>query len=274
MKWEACPRFPRYEVSEFGDVRVRSNGKRLRGFIDPDGYIRYAIIDKGGIKRSPGAHQLVAEAYLPAMNDGKLEVAHSNGSRLHNHYSNLRWASSAENQADTVIHGSSRAGEMNGRARLTAEDIRQIRHDYREIKMPGSGRSVAELDRKYGLCRAHILRIAKGKAWKHIALILTSLFLINNKSEASDLTTSRILQGCKSQNIWDDGFCRGFVYGIFAANGCGEATIGEVTSNIDIYLQGRLSNALSTGNVDAFRAMDRYPGSAIHVAVKVLYPCN
>lgn len=162
-------RAPRFEVSECGDVRLAATRRRLRGFIDADGYLRYAI--KGWEQvGAVCAHILVAEAFLGDRPSPVHQVAHENGSRLLNHYSNLRWSLPADNQADKIEHGTSPAGERNPKAKISAQDVGVIRAEYRRIKQPGSGRRIAELERRFGLQRSTIIRIATGKSWSHIPM--------------------------------------------------------------------------------------------------------
>jgi len=127
-----------------------------------DGYIMYKLERK----RWVGAHVLVAEAFLPPPNEGETQVAHRNNSRIMNYKDNLRWATPASNQNDRIGHGTVAAGTSNGRATITDDDVRYIRKRYAEIKLE-HGR-VSELDEKYGLCRAQIIRIAKRERWSHV----------------------------------------------------------------------------------------------------------
>ncbi len=170
MVWRVIEDYPGFEVSECGDVRRVSTGARLRGFIDADGYVRYSLTDQGGTKKARPAHQLVALAFLGPKPSPKHEVAHNNGSRLNCHYSNLRWALPVENHADRFVHRTASVGARNGRAKITESDVHAIRRDYRLIKQPGSGRRVEELERRYGLHRATIIDIARGRSWSHIPL--------------------------------------------------------------------------------------------------------
>lgn len=175
MIWRICVGFPDYEVSEHGDVRrltssrTRSAGHRLRGFIDIDGYLRFCLLDDAGEKRQVPAHRLVAEAFIGPAPSDQHEVAHGNGSRVANHYTNLRWAASIENHADRVLHGTNPVGERNGRATIRDSDVRVIREEYRRIKHGREG-SVSDLERRFGLCRATIIRIATGKSWRHVPM--------------------------------------------------------------------------------------------------------
>lgn len=170
MHWRQCPRHPTFEVSEYGDVRRLGTLKRLRGWVDADGYVRYSLTDADGVRAAVAAHQLVAWAFIGPRPSPDYEVAHENGSRLGCHFSNLRWALPASNQHDKILHGTSVVGERNSHAKITEADVQDIRRAYREIKQRGSGRSVGELDRKYGLCRAQVIRIARGTAWSHVPM--------------------------------------------------------------------------------------------------------
>jgi len=174
MEWRVCVGFPDYEVSECGDVRraitsrARRKGWRLRGFIDGDGYVRYVLFNAGGQKQTVIAHRLVAEAFIGPAPSGAHEVAHNNGSRLSNHYTNLRWATRKENDADTVVHGTARVGINNGRAKLSEDDIRDIRKMYHEIKNRERFGKISDLARQYGIHHATLVNIATGRSWVHL----------------------------------------------------------------------------------------------------------
>lgn len=175
MKWRAIPGFPDYEVSEYGDVRRVTSSKtrhayhRLKGSISCDGYHEYTLICPNGTKRRHfQAHIIVCEVFNGPKPSADHEVAHKNGSRVANHYSNLEWKTRAENHADIQIHGTALKGIRNGRAKITDDDVRFIRREYFEIKRDPR-RSPSELDEKFGLCRSTIIDIARGKTWRHVA---------------------------------------------------------------------------------------------------------
>jgi hypothetical protein len=168
MMWRPCRLFGAYEVSECGDLRRVATGLRLKGYLNSDGYPTYAIRDDQGRKVHIGAHQLVADAFLPPPLPGQTQIAHGNGSRLYCHFNNLRWVSPAENHEDRRVHGTGPVGEKNPKAKITESEVLEIRREYSRIKVPGSGRRVGELDEQYGLCRSTILDIAKGRTWSHV----------------------------------------------------------------------------------------------------------
>jgi hypothetical protein len=171
LTWRACPGFSDYQVSDCGDVR-RAPGaafqplRRLRGVIDPDGYVCFGMIHDDGRKRRPKAHQLVARAFIGPPPSPAHEVAHRNGSRLLNTPANLRWSLQIDNEADREAHGTRPKGAANPKAKISDDDVRYIRRRYREIKL-ARGR-VAELDEQFNICRSQIIRIARGQAWSHV----------------------------------------------------------------------------------------------------------
>lgn len=177
MIWRSCPRFPNFEVSEWGDVRRAvsvhggSAGERLKGFIDADGYRRYALTDANGKKSHTPDYRLVAEAFIGPCPSDRHEVAHNNGSRVCAHFSELRWATRKENHEDIQVHGTSPSlGERNPKAKLTAQDVVRIRREYRAIKNREVNRRVGDLAKEYGLHHATVCNIARGKSWSHIPL--------------------------------------------------------------------------------------------------------
>lgn len=170
LTWKTCEEFPAFEVSEYGDVRRSKTGTRMRGYIDADGYPTYRLRNKDGRRVHISAHRLVALTFIGKPPIEGMEVAHGDGSRLHCHPQNLRWDTSLGNQRDRAEHGTAPRGTSNGRAKISEAQVHEIRAKYREIKRPGSGRKVGELDEAYGLNRSTILDIAMGRSWSHVSI--------------------------------------------------------------------------------------------------------
>jgi hypothetical protein len=61
-----------------------------------------------------------------------------------------------------IAHGTSTAGERHHGAKLTEEDILQIRS-------LGSGHSLSELSKMFGVSRSNISLILRGDTWSHLA---------------------------------------------------------------------------------------------------------
>lgn len=96
-----------YAVSNIG--RVMSllpghAGKILKPWRDEDGYDHVTLADcRRSVRYS--VHRLVALAFLPPEPVGCHQVAHKNGRPWDNRWTNLRWATSKENQQDRLEHG-------------------------------------------------------------------------------------------------------------------------------------------------------------------------
>lgn len=169
IEWRTMPSHPDYEISEFGSIRrLTSRNNVAAGFvlkprIDKDGYFRVNLC-REGIKTMRGIHQLVAEAFLGEALSDAHQVAHNDGSKRNNHYSNLRWATCLENQRDRYLHGTSNRGLGNANTKLSEEDIRDIR------KMYADGCSKHEIARKFDMTYENAHAIVIGRTWKHLPL--------------------------------------------------------------------------------------------------------
>lgn len=88
-----------------------------------------------------------------------IEVAHSCGNRKCCNPAHLRHATSAENSADALAHGTFLVGERAPRAKLREADVRQIR---------ASSESHASLGRRFGVSGGAIHLIRSGENWAHL----------------------------------------------------------------------------------------------------------
>lgn len=73
----------------------------------------------------------------------------------------LRWATTAENMADKVAHGTDNRGEKNPLAKLTDDQVRSIR------KMRGV-KSESKIATEFGVSRSAIANIMQGNNWKYV----------------------------------------------------------------------------------------------------------
>lgn len=153
--------YPGYVVSDEGEVRGPT-GRVLRP--GPVGKRKEYRQVSCGRRRSVRVHVLVAEAFLGPRPEGH-HVAHLNGNAADNRAANLAYKTPKENAADKVIHGTNRTGwvpgEKNGRAVLTADQVREIR------ALP-EGFNRSRVARQYGISRRQMLDIVNGKTWRSI----------------------------------------------------------------------------------------------------------
>lgn len=174
MEWRPIPDFSTYEISEFGDVRrlvagiTRSKGHVHLPYVNVDGYLAQCLCSDADERENVLVHRIVALTFIGEPPEEAMEVAHRNGSKLYNHWSNLRWATRLENHDDRHLHGTNVKGIRNGNAKIEEADVHFIRREYRAIKARGSGRKVTELEDAFGICRGQVISIAKGKSWKHV----------------------------------------------------------------------------------------------------------
>ena len=120
------PGYPSYAVSASGRVgRIGTSAWLRPSPAKRGGYLVVSLWQNGKGRTRP-VHQLVALAFHGPRPSPAHEVAHGDGDNLHNHRSNLRWATRAENEADKVRHGRSNRGERNGSARIPDAQIGDI----------------------------------------------------------------------------------------------------------------------------------------------------
>lgn len=107
------PKYPDYEVSDNGEVRSKAritrNGRGaylrpvtvLAQHTSPKGYQNVGLYRDGKYKRHQ-VHRLVALAFL---GPSQLQVRHLNGKPADNRLENLAYGTNAENQKDSMNHG-------------------------------------------------------------------------------------------------------------------------------------------------------------------------
>lgn len=162
-EWRVVPFNDRYEISEYGHLRV-IKGKRKGLVVTPKitafGYVIYRL-SRNGKDTWHFAHRIVALAFIGPRPDG-MEIAHFNGVKTDNHFSNIRWATKKENAADRKRHGTDpiRTGTNNPACRLSPDQVLEIREIYSR-----GGISFKKLGAKYGICAQHAHEIVRKKTW-------------------------------------------------------------------------------------------------------------
>ena len=102
-EWRRIPRFPKYEASIDGIIRLVSTQRILKQTLQ-DGYFKVCLDKK--IQRS---HRIIAETFLP--NPDNLPIVdHIDHNPLNNAVSNLRWVSNTENANNRVMNRNNRSG--------------------------------------------------------------------------------------------------------------------------------------------------------------------
>jgi hypothetical protein len=107
---------------------------------------------------------LVADAFLPAKGPTDEVLRHLNDDPADNRPCNLAWGTYSDNLNDAVRNGRLHPkGESHYRAKLTEDDVREIRRLYATGNF-----SYQELALKFGVVKTTIIDIVRRKTWKHI----------------------------------------------------------------------------------------------------------
>lgn len=181
-EWRAVVGFEgSYEVSDLGGVRSldrvielsdgrrkRLRGRALKPVSDPRGYLQVTL----GRRNRRYVHTLVAEAFHGRRPDGMV-VLHGPGGSTDNRKVNLSWGTQAQNIADMVRDGTDPNGDRHGCAKLTWEQVDEIRRLIPVSRPPGFRSKEAkhwlrqkDLAAKYGVDQQTISAILTGKKWR------------------------------------------------------------------------------------------------------------
>lgn len=109
-------------------------------------------------------HRIIALVFLGPCPEG-MQVNHKDGNKSNNHVDNLEYVTCLENIRhcwSNGLHGTEHCrGVRNNKAKLTEDDVRQIRTDY-----PTS--SMTQLAKRFNVSVHNISSIIRRKMWKHI----------------------------------------------------------------------------------------------------------
>lgn len=155
------PGFPSYAVSASGRVgRIGTSTWLRQSPAKRGGYLVVSLWEKGKGRTKP-VHQLVTLAFHGPRPSPSHDAAHGDGDKLHNHETNLRWATKAENEADKIRHGRSNRGERNGQAKLTDAQAREI------IALVAGGARQHVVAAQFGITQGAVSNIVNGKRRCH-----------------------------------------------------------------------------------------------------------
>lgn len=161
--WRDAVGFPKYEVSNYGNVRHKEKKKILNGGLTTKGYKQVCLRDENDKQKTPKVHVLVAKAFIPNP-ENKPMVNHKDSNRLNNHVDNLEWSTNGENQQHAFAVGfQDNKGEEHPSAVLTEEDVRYI---YTSIIT--KKHTSAYFVRKYDVSKGTISSIKNKRNWTHV----------------------------------------------------------------------------------------------------------
>lgn len=162
-----------YDVSDHGRVRSWRRpgaGSRLGRRDTPrvlavgpqnSGYLIVKLATVAG-QRTSTVHSLVAAAFIGPRPPG-LDVAHLNGDKHDNRAENLAYATRAENMQQSVAHGVLPRGDGKVNARISRQDVLEIRSRH-----AAGAASYSGLSKEFGVCTGVVARVVRGEVWQHV----------------------------------------------------------------------------------------------------------
>ena len=94
-EWKTITDFPKYEVSDLGNVRVKETKYIMKPFTNEAGYLRIGISNDLYKRKKFYIQRLVAIEFLPNL-ENKSTINHINNNRMDNRLCNLEWATMSE----------------------------------------------------------------------------------------------------------------------------------------------------------------------------------
>jgi hypothetical protein len=157
--WTNALGFSRYLVSDEGEVLSLVKKPKILKPIRMGNYRGLQIVNDDGRLVKMYHHRLVLEAYHGPAPDGA-EGRHLDGDKGNNRPRNLAWGTKAENEADKARHGTTPKGERNPQARLTAEQVEQMRSLY-----AAGGWTFKRLGAAFGVTTMTAHRAVRRQTW-------------------------------------------------------------------------------------------------------------
>lgn len=139
----------------------KRTGALLKIILGRGGY-HQVTLRKDGKQNNYLVHRLIATTFIPNP-DNKPTVNHKNSVRTDNSLQNLEWATYSENNKHAYLNGRnpSRFGEDHPGAKLTEDEVRQIRRLYMPRKI-----TMKTLAGTFGVTPSVIHAIIERRTWK------------------------------------------------------------------------------------------------------------
>lgn len=156
--WRQIPKYPKYAVSNMGNV-IGVRGNLIKPY-DRKGNGYLSVWISG---RNFTIHSLVMLAFV-GERPPKNVINHINGVPWDNRLDNLEYCTQSYNRKQDFIHGrQSLRGEKNTQAKLTENEVLKIVKQYKTGKY-----TYSELAKKYGVHTSGISNIFNGHCWSYL----------------------------------------------------------------------------------------------------------
>lgn len=177
-EWRDIPGYEgMYQASTFG--RIRSLTRMVRGshgstqmcrgsilVLDYRGRYPQIHLCKNARHKRFRIHDLVLRTFIGKRPKG-MEARHfPDRDPRNNRIDNLQWGTKRENQNDKIVHGTINSGERCGTAKLTSEQVIEIRNLCRSRKYPQT-----KIAAMFGVKQQEISKIKLGIRWGHLKTV-------------------------------------------------------------------------------------------------------
>lgn len=147
-EWRVVRRYPKYEVSNYGQIRNIKTGRILKQFVNQRGYMILTLRTNNHVQMSVRVHRIVGEAFCENTYScpiEELDVNHDDGDKTNNHAYNLYWATRKEN----IRHAFDTGLKVSGRSRRirvieTGEEFYSARECARRIGKESDQTSISQ----------------------------------------------------------------------------------------------------------------------------------
>ena len=154
-----------YRVSSLGYIQSHHQGrwKRLHPFLSRSGYLRISFY-LNGQETMYYVHRCVADTFLGPAPDNH-QTNHLDGNKLNNAVGNLQWVTPTENlvHAERLGLMNHPRGEKHRSSKLTAKEVRAIRHAYTK-----GVNTQADIAVMFGVGQQHISNIVNHRSWRQL----------------------------------------------------------------------------------------------------------
>lgn len=157
-EWVEHPKYKDYYFSRCGKVASTKKGKFvvLRGGVA--GKYEYKNVWVGN-KTRIYIHRAVCEIFNGPPMPGQ-ECRHLDGNNKNNNAENLKWGTPSENAHDKIAHGTVGCGEKNPMAKLTKDQVIEIRNRV------ANGETQKSLCKIFNVSPMTISRAVRKETWK------------------------------------------------------------------------------------------------------------
>jgi len=170
--------FPDYAISNLGKVkrlttsRNYSAGYILTPHLAYDGYVTIQLMNKGK-RHKFYLHRLVLLTFVGPPPTIYHQASHQDGNKINNVLDNLKWETPKENYSKRILHGTDMRGEFGPGAKLTEDQVMEIRRRYAEHRNNKKNKRATrgfrvKIAKEFGVSPINIHQIIAGKSWRNL----------------------------------------------------------------------------------------------------------